>query len=49
MKVNGRAGEGQQVKQTPVNERENMPMQFNRLSRRLEGISDASARYQGIA
>ncbi len=42
MKVNGNAGEGQQVKQTPVNERENVPMQFDRLSKRLEGISDAS-------
>ncbi len=44
MKVNGKAGEGQQVKRTPVNERENVPMQFHRLSRRLEGISDASAK-----
>ncbi len=42
MKINGNAGEGQQVKQTPVNERKNVPMQFHRLSRRLEGISDAS-------
>ena len=42
MKANGEKGEGRQVKQTLIYERKNVPMQFDRLNRRLEGISDAS-------
>jgi hypothetical protein len=35
-------GEGRQVRHTLVNEKENVPMQFDKLSKILEGKEDAS-------